>query len=433
MLDIKEIRSNPTLVIDKLSKRGVVFDAKAFSNLDSKRKAAVVRSQNLQAERKVISGKVGQLIKQGYSVDDAKAEVADDLEKLESSLKAANTESSSIQSEINKFILEIPNLPDDSVPQGSSEEDNVEIYRWGEPKAFDFEILDHVTLGEDLGDYDSEMASKIAGSRFSVLYGGLASLHRALIQFMLDKHISEFGYQEIYVPYLVNSDSLYGTGNLPKFEEDLFKIEGEQNFYLIPTAEVPVTNVARDRIFEACDFVNNSIRYVCHTPCFRSEAGSYGRDTRGMIRQHQFEKVELVQLVPASKAESALEELTSHAESILQALDLPYRKVLLCGGDMGFSSQKTYDLEVWLPAQQAYREISSCSLFGDFQARRMRARWRNPENGEVELIHTLNGSALAVGRTLVAILENGQQEDGSIVIPSPLQPYMRGLDRLTKS
>ena len=433
MLDIKEIRNNPALVIDKLSKRGVIFDAKAFSSLDSKRKSAVVRCQNLQAERKVISGKVGQLIKQGYSVDDAKAEVADDLEKLESSLKAANTESSSIQSEIDKFILEIPNLPDDSVPQGSSEEDNVEIYRWGEPKTFDFEILDHVALGEDLGDYDSEMASKIAGSRFSVLYGGLASLHRALIQFMLDKHISEFGYQEIYVPYLVNSDSLYGTGNLPKFEEDLFKIEGEQNFYLIPTAEVPVTNVARDRIFEACDFVNNSIRYVCHTPCFRSEAGSYGRDTRGMIRQHQFEKVELVQLVPASKAESALEELTSHAESILQALDLPYRKVLLCGGDMGFSSQKTYDLEVWLPAQQAYREISSCSLFGDFQARRMRARWRNPENGEVELIHTLNGSALAVGRTLVALLENGQREDGSIAIPSPLQPYMRGVDTLTKN
>ena len=433
MLDIKEIRSNPGLVIDKLSKRGVVFDSKGFSDLDSKRKAAVVRSQNLQAERKVISGKVGQLIKQGYSVDDAKAEVADDLEKLESSLKAANTESSSIQSEIDKFILEIPNLPDDSVPQGSSEEDNVEIYRWGEPKTFDFEILDHVALGEDLGDYDSEMASKIAGSRFSVLYGGLARLHRALIQFMLDKHISEFGYQEIYVPYLVNSDSLYGTGNLPKFEEDLFKIEGEQNFYLIPTAEVPVTNVARDRIFEADDFVNNSIRYVCHTPCFRSEAGSYGRDTRGMIRQHQFEKVELVQLVPASKAESALEELTSHAESILQALDLPYRKVLLCGGDMGFSSQKTYDLEVWLPAQQAYREISSCSLFGDFQARRMRARWRNPENGEVELINTLNGSALAVGRTLVALLENGQREDGSIAIPSSLQSYMRGVDILTKS
>ena len=433
MLDIKEIRSNPALVVDRLLKRGVVFDTETFSSLDSKRKAAVVRSQSLQAERKVISGKVGQLIKEGYSVDDAKAEVADNLQKLESSLEEANTESSLIQSEIDKFILEIPNLPDDSVPKGSSEEDNVEIYRWGEPKTFDFEILDHVALGEGLGDYDSEMASKIAGSRFSVLYDGLARLHRALIQFMLDKHISDFGYQEIYVPYLVNSDSLYGTGNLPKFEEDLFKIEGDQNFYLIPTAEVPVTNVARDRIFEACDFVNNGIRYVCHTPCFRSEAGSYGRDTRGMIRQHQFDKVELVQLVPAFRGEGALEELTSHAESILQALDLPYRKVLLCGGDMGFSSQKTYDLEVWLPAQQAYREISSCSLFGDFQARRMRARWRNPENGEVELIHTLNGSALAVGRTLVALLENGQKKNGSIAIPSALQPYMRGIDTLTKS
>ena len=433
MLDIKEIRSNPALVVDRLLKRGVVFDTETFSSLDSKRKAAVVRSQSLQAERKVISGKVGQLIKEGYSVDDAKAEVADNLQKLESSLEEANTESSLIQSEIDKFILEIPNLPDDSVPKGSSEEDNVEIYRWGEPKTFDFEILDHVALGEGLGDYDSEMASKIAGSRFSVLYDGLARLHRALIQFMLDKHISDFGYQEIYVPYLVNSDSLYGTGNLPKFEEDLFKIEGDQNFYLIPTAEVPVTNVARDRIFEAGDFVNNGIRYVCHTPCFRSEAGSYGRDTRGMIRQHQFDKVELVQLVPPFRGEDALEELTSHAESILQALDLPYRKVLLCGGDMGFSSQKTYDLEVWLPAQQAYREISSCSLFGDFQARRMRARWRNPENGEVELIHTLNGSALAVGRTLVALLENGQKKNGSIAIPRALQPYMRGIDTLTKS
>ncbi|MDG1987564.1 MAG: serine--tRNA ligase [Halieaceae bacterium] len=433
MLDIKEIRSNPALVVDRLLKRGVVFDAKTFSSLDSKRKAAVVRSQSLQAERKVISGKVGKLIKEGYSVDDAKAEVADNLQKLESSLEEANTESSLIQSEIDKFILEIPNLPDDSVPKGSSEENNVEIYRWGEPKTFDFEILDHVALGEGLGDYDSEMASKIAGSRFSVLYDGLARLHRVLIQFMLDKHISDFGYQEIYVPYLVNSDSLYGTGNLPKFEEDLFKIEGDQNFYLIPTAEVPVTNVARDRIFETCDFVNNGIRYVCHTPCSRSEAGSYGRDTRGMIRQHQFDKVELVQLVPAFRGEAALEELTSHAESILQALDLPYRKVLLCGGDMGFSSQKTYDLEVWLPAQQAYREISSCSLFGDFQARRMRARWRNPENGEVELIHTLNGSALAVGRTLVALLENGQKKNGSIAIPRALQPYMRGIDTLTKS
>jgi len=432
MLDIKEIRSNPTLVADKLLKRGIAFNAKAFSNLDSKRKAAVVRSQNLQAERKVVSGKVGQLIKEGYSVDDAKAQVAEDLQRLENDLENANTESSLIQSKIDSFIQELPNLPDDSVPKGSSEKDNVELYRWGEPKTFDFEILDHVALGEGLVSLDFEMATKIAGSRFSVLYDGLARLHRALIQFMLDKHTSEFGYQEIYVPYLVNQDSLYGTGNLPKFEEDLFKIEGEQNYYLIPTAEVPVTNVARDRIFEVGEFIDNAIRYVCHTPCFRSEAGSYGRDTRGLIRQHQFEKVELVQLVPACRGEAALEELTTHAESILQVLELPYRKILLCGGDMGFSSQKTYDLEVWLPGQQAYREISSCSHFGTFQARRMRARRRNPKNGEVELIHTLNGSALAVGRTLVAILENGQNEDGSIEIPNLLQPYMGGLDRLTR-
>ena len=433
MLDIKEIRNNPALITERLLKRGVVFDSETFSDLDSKRKSAVIKSQKLQAEKKIVSGKVGQMIKDGYSVADAKAKVAEDLQILERDLLDANAESSLIQSAINEFLLELPNLPVDSVPSGSSEKDNVELFKWGEPKDFDFKILDHVALGEGLGDLDSETASKITGSRFSVLYNGLARLHRALIDFMLDKHTLEFGYQEIYVPYLVNADSLFGTGNLPKFEEDLFKIEGEQNYYLIPTAEVPVTNIARDRIFEPTEFIDDAIKYVCHTPCFRSEAGSYGRDTRGMIRQHQFEKVELVQLVPAQKGEAALEELTSHAELILQALELPYRRVLLCGGDMGFSSQKTYDLEVWLPGQQAYREISSCSHFGSFQARRMRARWRNPKSGDVELIHTLNGSALAVGRTLVALLENGQSQDGSINIPSALKPYMGGLDRLEKN
>jgi seryl-tRNA synthetase len=326
-----------------------------------------------------------------------------------------------VQEELNAVQLDIPNIPHESVPEGTGEEDNAEIRRWGEPTAFDFEPKDHVDLGEGLGLLDFETAAKLTGSRFSVIQGPLARLHRALIQFMLDTHTRAHGYCEVYVPYLVNADSLRGTGQLPKFEEDLFRTAGEQAFYLIPTAEVPVTNLVRDTIVDAEAL---PLRFTAHTPCFRSEAGSYGKDTRGMIRQHQFEKVEMVQLVRPQDSWAALEELTGHAEAILQQLELPYRVVTLCTGDIGFSAAKTYDLEVWLPGQQKYREISSCSNFEAFQARRMQARWRNPETGKPELLHTLNGSGLAVGRTLVAIMENCQQADGSIRVPAALQPYM---------
>jgi len=325
------------------------------------------------------------------------------------------------------LLLETPNLPLTAVPEGLSEEDNVEILRWGNPRIFDFKHLDHVDLAERQGGLDSETAGKITGSRFAVMYAEVARLQRALTQYMLDVHTQQHGYTEVYVPYLVNRESLVGTGQLPKFEEDLFKIAGDQEYYLIPTAEVPVTNIARERIFEPDEMGAEGVRFVAHTPCFRSEAGSYGRDTRGLIRQHQFEKVELVQFVPPARSEAALESLTGHAETILQSLDLPYRKMILCGGDMGFSSAMTYDLEVWLPGQDAYREISSCSNFMDYQARRLKARWRNPDTGKPELLHTLNGSGLAVGRTLVAVLENYQQADGSVVIPDVLRPYMGGV------
>jgi len=321
----------------------------------------------------------------------------------------------------------VPNIPDASVPEGKDEEDNVEVRRWGEPRQFDFEPQDHVDVGQRIGGLDFDTAAKLTGSRFAVMTGPLARLHRALIQFMLDLHTAEHGYRETYVPYLVNADSLHGTGQLPKFEEDLFAIGGEHGYYLIPTAEVPVTNMVRDEIVEA---ERLPLRFAAHTPCFRSEAGSYGKDTRGMIRQHQFEKVELVQIVHPEKSFEALEELTGHAEKVLQLLGLPYRVMNLCAGDIGFSSCKTYDLEVWLPGQGKYREISSCSNFRDFQARRMQARWRNPETRKPELVHTINGSGLAVGRTLVAILENYQQADGSVAIPEALQPYMAGLKQL---
>jgi seryl-tRNA synthetase len=327
--------------------------------------------------------------------------------------------------------MAMPNTPDDGVPEGSDETANVEISRWGEPRQFDFEIKDHVDIGEQLGGLDFDAAAKITGSRFVVMRGGIARMHRALIQFMLDIHTVEHGYQEVYTPFLVNADSLRGTGQLPKFEEDLFKLQGEQNYYLIPTAEVPVTNLARDVLYEESQLGADGIKLVCHTPCFRSEAGSYGRDTRGMIRQHQFEKVELVQFVRATQSGAALENLTTNAERILQLLELPYRKILLCGGDMGFSARRTYDLEVWLPTQNKYREISSCSNFGDFQARRMHARWRNPETGKAEFLHTLNGSGLAIGRTLVAILENYQQAYGSVLVPDVLVNYMGGVRRLS--
>ena len=380
-------------------------------------------AEQLQSERNSKSKNIGKAKAQGEDIQPLLAEV----DTLGARLDEAKARLDEVQQQLHTIQMEMPNLPHDSVPDGLNEEANQEVRRWSEPTMFDFEPKDHVELGAPNQWLDFETASKLTGSRFAVMRGEMARLHRALIQFMLDLHGNEHGYQEVYVPYLVNADSLRGTGNLPKFEEDLFALRGEHEYYLIPTAEVPVSNLARDEILEADQL---PARFVCHTPCFRSEAGSYGRDTRGMIRQHQFEKVELVQLVKPESAWDALEELTGHAETILQRLNLPYRVMALCAGDMGFSAAKTYDLEVWLPGQQAYREISSCSCFESFQARRMQARWRNPETGKPELLVTLNGSGLAVGRTLVAILENYQQADGAIGIPEALQPYMGGITEL---
>ena len=426
MLDIKVIRQDPSRIATALATRGVTFDVASFEALDARRKAADVTSQGLLAERKNASKKIGELVSAGRSVEAAKAEVEQVLAKIADELDEATREAQTAQAQLDALLLGTPNLPDERVPPGESEADNAEILRWGEPKPLAFTPKDHVDLGEALGLIDLEAAGQIAGSRFSLLRGDLARLHRALIHFMLDMHTGTHGYTELYVPYIVNEASLTGTGQLPKFAADLFKLEGEQGFYLAPTAEVPVTNIARDKIYEAAELDEAGIRYVAHTPCFRSEAGSYGRDTRGLIRQHQFEKVELVQIVRPEYSEAALEALTGHAEAILKALELPYRKVMLCGGDLGFSARMTYDLEVWLPGQSAYREISSCSNFGDFQARRLKARWRNPTTGKPELVHTLNGSGLAVGRTLVALLENGQTADGSVTIPAVVQPYLGG-------
>jgi seryl-tRNA synthetase len=430
MLDIKAVRQDPQGVADALRSRGLNFNVAAFCALDARRKQADIDSQNLLAERKSASKKIGVLVGQGISVDDAKAQVNETLEKIAAQLDALTAEAKQAQDELDAMLLGTPNVPAEDVPAGKNEADNVEILRWGKPPTFDFPVQDHVELGEDLRLLDGEAAGKITGSRFTVMYSGLARLHRALTQFMLDLHTQQHGYTEVYVPYIVNRQSLQGTGQLPKFEEDLFKLRAEQELYLIPTAEVPVTNIARDRIFEDAEVGEHGLRFACHTPCFRSEAGSYGRDTRGMIRQHQFEKVELVQLVRPQQSSAALEQLTGHAEAVLQALELPYRKVVLCAGDMGFAARKTYDLEVWLPGQDTYREISSCSNFGDFQARRMQARWRNPATGKPELLHTLNGSGLAVGRTLVAVMENYQRHDGSIAVPTVLQSYMGGVREL---
>jgi len=432
MLDIKAVRQDPEAVAAALDKRGYRFDIAAFTALDARRKQADIDSQNLLAERKSASKKIGQLVGQGMPVEEAKAQVNESLEKIAARLEELTEQARHIQGEIEELLLSIPNIPAPEVPAGASETDNVEVCRWGAPRRFDFAPKDHVELGEGLGQLDADTGGKITGSRFTVMYGELARLHRALIQFMLNLHTQEHGYREIYVPYIVNRESLRGTGQLPKFAADLFRLEGDQGYYLIPTAEVPVTNVARDRIFEDGELGEAGIRFACHSPCFRSEAGSYGRDTRGMIRQHQFEKVELVQLVRPEQSDAALEQLTGHAEKVLQALELPYRKVILCGGDIGFSARKTYDLEVWLPAQDTYREISSCSNFGDYQARRMQARWRNPATGKPELLHTLNGSGLAVGRTLVAILENYQQADGAVAVPTALRPYLGGLAELRR-
>lgn len=423
MLDIKYIRDHVDLVKSGLGKKGYLFDDVQFQQLDEARKAALTHAQSLQAEKKKASKQVGALIGQGMSPEDAKAQV---LGSIDADIGDAELAAKEAEFALIHLLMTIPNVPHSAVPFGSDESDNVEVLLWGEPRAFDFVAKDHVDLGEPLG-LSFDLGARIAGSRFAVMSGAMARLHRALTQFMLNTHTDIHGYEETYVPYLVNKEALEGTGQLPKFEEDLFKItgaQGDKDFYLIPTAEVPVTNLLRDSVYEG----ELPIKKVAHTPCFRSEAGSYGRDTRGMIRQHQFDKVELVQFVHASQADEALEALTGHAEAILQQLELPYRKVILCGGDLGFSAAKTYDLEVWLPGQQKYREISSCSLFDDYQSRRMAARWRNPATGKPELLHTVNGSGLAVGRTLVAVLENYQQADGSIRIPAALQPYMGGLE-----
>ncbi len=419
MLDPQLLRNNLEDTAMLLKKHGYDLDTKQFAGLEEQRKSLQVDAQSLQAERNKKSKNIGKAKAAGEDIQPLLDEVASLGDKLDKAEKALSV----VQKDIAEIMMAMPNVLDNSVPDGKTEDDNVEIKLWGEPKQFDFDVKDHVDLGEQLGQIDFDTASKITGSRFSVMHGGIANMHRALTQFMLDTHISEHGYSETYVPYIVNSESLRGTGQLPKFEEDLFKLDTEQDFYLIPTAEVPLTNIVRDTIID-----NDSMprKFVCHTPCFRSEAGSYGRDTRGMIRQHQFEKVEMVQIVKASESEQALEDLTGHAEAILQKLNLPYRLVQLCSGDVGFSSRKTYDLEVWLPGQNKYREISSCSNFGDFQARRLKARWRNPETGKPELVHTLNGSGLAVGRTLVAIMENYQDEKGNIHVPDVLQPYMGG-------
>jgi seryl-tRNA synthetase len=385
--------------------------------LEESRKQLQIDTENLQSERNSKSKEIGKLKAQGL---DTKAVMAA-VSVFGAQLDDKKSELKQVQDDLNAFLMDIPNVPHASVPQGANEDDNEEVLVWGKKPNFNFAIKDHVDLGEGLGGLDFGAAIKVTGARFMVLKGDLARLHRALIQFMLNSHIQDHNYEEVYVPYLVNAESLRGTGQLPKFEEDLFKIPGERDLYLIPTAEVPVTNLVRDEIIDANKL---PLRFTCHTPCFRSEAGSHGRDTRGLVRQHQFEKVEMVQMVKPSESTAALEELTGHAEAILQSLGLAYRKVILCGGDLGFSATKTYDLEVWLPGQDKYREISSCSNMGDFQALRMQARWRNPETGKPELLHTLNGSGLAVGRTLLAILENYQQEDGSVVVPEVLVPYM---------
>ena len=424
MLDPKRIRTELAAVAAELARRGFTLDTARLEQLEQRRKDIQVRTQELQAERNSRSKNIGKAKAAGEDIGPMLKEV----EGLGEQLKAAEQDLATLQQELDDILMGIPNIPHASVPDGKDETANQEVRRWGEPRQFDFEVKDHVDLGEGLGLLDFAAAAKLSGARFSVLRGTLARLHRALIQFMLDIHTGEHGYQEVYVPYLVNADSLRGTGQLPKFEEDLFVTRGENPYYLIPTAEVPVTNLVRDEIVPA---ERMPLRYVAHTPCFRSEAGSHGKDTRGMIRQHQFEKVELVQIVPPEQSYQALEALTGHAETILQRLGIPYRVMALCAGDMGFSAARTYDLEAWIPSQDCYREISSCSNFEAFQARRMQARWRNPETGKPELVHTLNGSGLAVGRTLVAILENCQQADGSVEIPAALRPYLGGMERIT--
>jgi seryl-tRNA synthetase len=430
MLDVQILRNDIQTVTDKLiERRNFTLDVNSFVTLESERKTVQSDTESLQAQRNSISKEIGHAKKSG---DEAKAsELMSQVSEFADRLKSNEEKLGNIQEKIHALLSEIPNVPNDSVPIGKAEEDNVEVKKVGIPRNYDFDPQDHVDLGEKLGALDFERATKITGSRFSVMMGAVARLHRALAQYMLDTHTSRHGYTEVYTPYLVNAESLFGTGQLPKFEEDLFSVPltDEQNFYLIPTAEVPVTNIYRGEILSMEQLPT---KFVCHTPCFRSEAGSYGRDTRGMIRQHQFDKVELVQFAHPDHSYDQLEELTGHAESILIDLEIPFRTVTLCTGDMGFSSAKTYDIEVWLPGQNAYREISSCSNFEAFQARRMQTRFRVGK-GKTEFVHTLNGSGLAVGRSLIAVLENYQKQDGSIEIPTVLKPYMGGMEIIEPS
>lgn len=425
MLDPKLLRTQLSELAQQLATRGYELDVARIESLESRRKSVQTRTEQLQAERNTRSKSIGQAKQRGEDI----APLLADVDRLGAELDQGKRDLDALQAELDGIMLAIPNLPDSSVPVGRSEDDNVEVRRWGTPRAFEFDVRDHVSLGEQHGWLDFEAAAKLSGARFAVMRGPIARLHRALAQFMINLHTGEHGYEETYTPYLVQAPALQGTGQLPKFEEDLFKIsrEGEADFYLIPTAEVSLTNLVAGQILDAKQL---PLKFVAHTPCFRSEAGASGRDTRGMIRQHQFDKVEMVQVVEPGKSFEALESLTSNAERVLQLLELPYRVLSLCTGDMGFGATKTYDLEVWVPSQDKYREISSCSNCGDFQARRMQARYRNPETGKPELVHTLNGSGLAVGRTLVAILENYQQADGSIRVPEVLKPYMGGIQQI---
>ncbi|MFL6601098.1 MAG: serine--tRNA ligase [Steroidobacteraceae bacterium] len=423
MIDPKLLRSDPEAVARNMARRGMVLDVEALRALEEKRKPWQVEADRLRSERNANAKAVGMAKGQGQ---DATALIAKG-EALTRDLAKAEQALTAVQEELEQWQLSLPNLVHESVPDGEDEKANVEVRRWGHPRAFDFQPLDHIAIGEKLGGLDFEAATRMSGARFVVMRAQVARLHRALAQFMLDLHTREHGYTEVYVPYLVQPQALYGTGQLPKFEQDLFAVKGEQNFYLIPTAEVPVTNLVREQILAAEEL---PLKFVCHTPCFRSEAGAAGKDTRGMIRNHQFDKVELVHIVKPASSYEALEELSSNAETVLKRLELPYRTVALSAGDMGRNSSKTYDLEVWLPAQGLYREISSCSNVEAFQARRMQTRWRNPETGKPEPVHTLNGSGLAVGRTLVAVLENYQNADGSVNVPSALISYMGGVAKL---
>ncbi|ALM51802.1 serine--tRNA ligase [Halomonas huangheensis] len=423
MLDPKLLRSDLDAVAQRLATRGYVLDTERLSALESRRRELQVEAERLQNERNTRSKAIGKAKASGEDIQPLLDEVSDLGDRLSAATAALNE----VQTESDDIAAGIPNLPHESVPEGADEDHNVEVARWGEPRSFDFEVRDHVDIGAKKGDLDFDLASKLTGARFAVMRGPVARLHRALTQFMLDKQTLEHGYEECYVPYMVNRESLFGTGQLPKFGEDLFRLDDERGFHLIPTAEVPLTNLLRDEIVDGKAL---PLKLTAHTPCFRSEAGSHGRDTRGMIRQHQFDKVEMVQLVEAERSYDALEEMRGHAEAILQALELPYRVVTLCTGDMGFSAAKTYDLEVWLPSQETYREISSVSNCEDFQARRLRARYRAAGEKKPQLLHTLNGSGLAVGRCLIAVMENHQNEDGSITVPEVLRPYMGGVERI---